>query len=56
MKKDTAVDEIRAVRHKISERFGHDTRALLDYYREMERKYKGRVLKDPEGKNGFHPF
>ena len=46
MKKDIAIDEIRAVRHRISERFGHNTKALLDYYREMEKRYKNRILAD----------
>ena len=47
MKKDAAIEEIRAVRHKISKRFGHDTRALLDHYREMEKNYKQRMIAVP---------
>lgn len=43
-KKDVALEEIRAVRHKISKQFGHDTRALLDHYRELEEKYRDRLL------------
>ncbi len=46
MKKDPPIDEIRAVRHRISERFGHDTKRLCDHYREMEKKYRGRMLCD----------
>ena len=44
MKKDVLVEEIREVRIKISKRYGHDTRALLDHYREMEKKYEKRML------------
>ena len=47
MKRDPAIDEIRAVRHRISARFGHDTKALLDHYREMEKQYAGRMLRKP---------
>ena len=44
MRKDIVIDEIRAVRHKISEEFGHDTKALLDHHRELEKQYKDRML------------
>jgi len=47
MKNDPLVDEIRSVRHRISERFGHDTRTLLDHYREMEKQYADRMLRKP---------
>ena len=39
MRRDEAIEEIRAVRHKISEEHGHNTKAMLDYYREREKKY-----------------
>ncbi|HUT55287.1 MAG TPA: hypothetical protein VM658_17995 [bacterium] len=47
-KKDVLIDEIRAVRHQISEEFGHDTAALVDYYRQLGKKYKGRFVGDSE--------
>ena len=47
MKRDIVINEIRAVRHEISARFGHDTKALLARYREMEKKYKDRMLREP---------
>jgi hypothetical protein len=47
LKKDPLIDEIRAARHRISARFGHDTKALLDHYREMEKQYADRVLRTP---------
>jgi hypothetical protein len=46
MTKDPLIDEIRAVRHRISERFGHNTKRLCDHYREMEKEYRGRILRD----------
>ena len=51
MKKDPVIDEIRAVRHKISEEFGHDTKRLLDHYRELEKKYKHRMMKEEKPEN-----
>lgn len=47
MKADPPIDEIRAVRHRISQEFGHDTRALLDHYRELEKLYPERLLRRP---------
>jgi hypothetical protein len=44
MKVDEAIAEIRAIRHKISEEHGHDTKALLDYYKELEKGYKDRII------------
>ena len=44
MRKDPLIDEIRAVRHEISAEFGHDTHALLQHYRDMEKRYADRML------------
>lgn len=56
MAKDLAIEEIRAVRRGISAKFQHDTRALLDHYRELEKRYPERLLRkrppDPEGAAG----
>jgi len=46
---DPLIDEIRRVRHEISARFGHDTKALMDHYRELEKKYADRLLREPAG-------
>ncbi len=46
---DPVIDEVRRVRHEISARFGHDTKALMDHYRELERKYADRILHEPAG-------
>ena len=47
MPQDPLIDEIRTARHRISERFGHDTKALMDHYRALEDKYRHRMLKEP---------
>lgn len=50
MTRDDAIEEIREVRRAISAEFGHDTRALLDHYRELERRYADRLLgREPSG-------
>ena len=45
MKKDIAIEEIRNVRHKISKEFKHNTKALINHYKQLEKKYKKRILK-----------
>lgn len=51
MKRDIAIEEIRAVRTKISAKYHHNTRQLLEHYRKMEKKYKGRI---GTAKNSFN--
>jgi hypothetical protein len=43
--KDSALDRVSEVRHKISAQFGHDTRRLIDHYIEMQKKYADRLEK-----------
>jgi hypothetical protein len=46
MKPDPIIDEIREMRHRISEECGHDPDRLVEYYRELEKKeYKDRLFK-----------
>jgi hypothetical protein len=48
---DPVIDEIREVRHRISERFGHDPVQLVAYYLEMQEQYRDRLIetaKTPE--------
>ncbi|MFW6162770.1 MAG: hypothetical protein ACODAJ_08350 [Planctomycetota bacterium] len=47
MKPDPAIEEIRAVRHRISAEHGHDTRRLVKHYQEMEKQYADRMLREP---------
>lgn len=54
MKQDIVIDEIRAVRHRISEQFGHNTKALIDHYRDLEKKYQDRMMPVSEGIDAGH--
>ncbi|NUM54065.1 MAG: hypothetical protein HUU46_10515 [Candidatus Hydrogenedentes bacterium] len=47
MRTDVAIEEIRQTRHEISERFGHDTYALIAHYQALESKYADRLVKSP---------
>ena len=49
MKKDPAIESIRKTRREISEKHGHDTRALIAHYRDLERKYVDRLVKESAG-------
>jgi hypothetical protein len=44
MKDDPAITEIRKARQDISARFGHDTKALIDHYKELQKEYEDRLL------------
>jgi hypothetical protein len=44
MTPDQAIEEIRAVRQQISEAYGHDVKAFLEHYRELERQYQERLI------------
>jgi len=46
MKKDPAIAAIRKTRHELSEKYGHDTRALIAHYRSLEPKYAGRLVRE----------
>ena len=45
-KEDPGIAWIREVRHKISAEFGHDTKKLLEHYRELEKKDADRIVRD----------
>ena len=44
MKDDPIIEAVRRVRHQISESVGHDPRKLLEYYRERQERYEGRLV------------
>ena len=44
MKDDKAIARIRAVRHKISAKFGHDVERLGKYYMKRQQKHKSKLL------------
>lgn len=46
---DEVIEEIRAVRHRISERFGHDPERLAAHY--MEKQEQHRELGDRQGES-----
>jgi hypothetical protein len=50
MTRDKALEEIRAVRQQISETYGHDVKAFLEHYRNLECQYQERLIgrKDTE--------
>jgi hypothetical protein len=48
---DPVIDEIREVRHRISERCGHDPQRLVAYYIALQERHRDRLLdtaKTPE--------
>jgi hypothetical protein len=47
------IAEVRAARHRISERFGHDPHRLVAYYMERQKGFMDRLVKAP-GKEGHH--
>jgi hypothetical protein len=44
MTPDQAIEEIRAVRQRISEAYGHDVKAFLEHYRELECQYQEKLI------------
>jgi hypothetical protein len=46
IRKDDALAQIREVRERISATYGHDTNRLIKHYKELEKRYKGRMAKD----------
>ena len=47
---DPPIDEVREVRHQISERFGHDPARLVEYYIELQEQYADRLLRPGDTK------
>ena len=41
---DPVIDEIREIRHRISERFGHNTSRLVAYYMELQQRHRDRLI------------
>jgi hypothetical protein len=46
-KADPGIEWIREVRHKISEEHHHDSKELVSYYIELQKKYQERLLETP---------
>jgi hypothetical protein len=41
---DPVIDEIRAIRHNISARFGHDPKKLVEYYEKLQEQHRDRLI------------
>ena len=41
---DPTIDEIRKIRHQISQRFNHDPERIIEYYIKLQQKYQNRLL------------
>lgn len=44
IKDDPTIKRIRDARHRISENFNHDPKKIIEYYIEMQKKHKERLL------------
>jgi len=44
---DPVIDEIREVRHRISERFDHNPAKLVAYYMDFQKRYQDRLIESP---------
>ena len=45
---DPVIDEIREIRQRISERFGHDPARLVAYYMELQERHRDRLIDRPK--------
>ena len=41
---DPTIDEIRKIRHQISQRFNHDPERIIEYYIKLQQKYQNRLI------------
>ena len=47
-KDDPTIERIRETRHRISAAHNHDPQKIVEYYLELQKKYKQRLLADTE--------
>ena len=47
-KDDPTIERIRETRHRISAAHNHDPQKIVEYYLELQKKYKQRLLADME--------
>jgi hypothetical protein len=52
---DPVIDEVRAVRHRISARFHHDPALLVAYYMELQDQYRERLVVTHEASAAAEP-
>jgi hypothetical protein len=46
---DEVIADVRAARHRISERFAHDPYKLVEYYMELQKSHPNRFVRAPDG-------
>ena len=44
IKDDPTIDQIRKIRHQISQRFDHDPKKVVEYYIRLQKQFQGRLL------------
>jgi hypothetical protein len=44
IRSDQPIDEIRELRHRISERFDHDPARLVAYYMKLQEQFRDRLI------------
>jgi hypothetical protein len=52
---DPTIDEIREVRHRISENVGHDPERLVAYYMRLQEQYRDRLIETVESEETATP-
>jgi hypothetical protein len=52
---DDAIEEVREIRRKISERFDHDPKKLMEYYMELQKRHADRLVWPPDWKKQDEP-
>lgn len=52
---EEVITEVRAIRHQISARFGHDPYKLVAYLMEQQRKHGGRIIPAPDSERTDRP-
>jgi hypothetical protein len=50
MQDDLAIVYVREVRHRISQQHAHDPKKLVEYYLQLQEKYKDRLLEQVKSK------
>lgn len=44
---DPVIDEVRAVRKRISAQFDHDPQRLVEHYRKLQERHRDRLIRGP---------
>jgi hypothetical protein len=52
---DPLIDEVRAIRLSISEQYGHDLDRLVEHLREVETRYKDRMVRPASNQSNMQP-